>query len=178
MERRLGDRFLCVTQNVDGLHRRAGTSTGRLYEIHGDIDWMRCSVACASERWPVPLEPRRDPPTPDQLALLRCPRCGEQSRPHVLWFDECYDEETFRFDSSRRAATRADVLVTVGTSGATNLPLQMGRLAAAGNALVLDVNPEANPFAELAEASGGAWLPLPASAALQAMLHVVEELPG
>jgi NAD-dependent deacetylase len=43
-ERRLGERFLLVTQNVDGLHGRAGSSAARTYQIHGNIDFCRCAA--------------------------------------------------------------------------------------------------------------------------------------
>src|SRR5215207_6618704 len=45
-EASLGDRFLLITQNVDGLHRRAGSSAERTYEIHGNIELARCADAC------------------------------------------------------------------------------------------------------------------------------------
>src|SRR6185437_658754 len=49
----LGDRFALVTQNVDGLHRRAGSPDARLHEIHGAIDLMRCSRDCTAARYPI-----------------------------------------------------------------------------------------------------------------------------
>jgi NAD-dependent deacetylase len=71
----------------------------------------------------------------------------------VLWFDECYDEENYRFESTLRAAADADLLLVVGTSGATNLPMRVGQLCFTGGAALVDVNPEENPFSELAERS-------------------------
>ena len=50
----LADRFALVTQNVDGLHRRAGSPTARTFAIHGDIDLMRCAAECVPDRWPIP----------------------------------------------------------------------------------------------------------------------------
>ena len=85
---------------------------------------------------------------------MRC-GCGAWLRPHVLWFDECYDEEHYRFESSIRAASTADLLLTVGTSGATNLPMRVGALALSRGALLVDVNPSPNPFSGMAEAGGG-----------------------
>src|SRR5437763_678643 len=77
-ERVLGDRFALVTQNVDGLHRRAGSA--RAYPIHGDIDDMRCAADCVLDRWPIP-----DDASKDKRDGLVCPRCGGMARPHVLW---------------------------------------------------------------------------------------------
>ncbi len=68
----------------------------------------------------------------------------------MLWFDEYYDEPYYRMESALRAADEADLLLVVGTSGATNLPTQIGRLAFQRGAALVDVNPEPNPFAELA----------------------------
>jgi NAD-dependent deacetylase len=84
----------------------------------------------------------------------------------VLWFDEYYDEEHYRADSALRAAAHAELLLVVGTSGATNLPAQIGEIAWRRGVPIVDVNPEDNPFAELAERRGfvargaaGEWLP-------------------
>jgi NAD-dependent deacetylase len=153
LERAIGDRFTLVTQNIDGLHRRAGSK--RVFCIHGDAAWVRCDAECGLGIVDLPpIVPRGDGPiTPAERTALTCPRCGEWLRPHVLWFDEYYDEEHYRMDSALRAATAADLLLVVGTSGATNLPMQIGRLAFHGAAALVDVNPEMNPFAELAERS-------------------------
>ncbi len=99
------------------------------------------------------LVPRGDGPlTAAEREALTC-RCGEWLRPHVLWFDEYYDEPNYRMDSALRAARGADLLLVVGTSGATNLPMQIGRIAFQRGAAMVDVNPEENPFAELASFS-------------------------
>lgn len=159
MEEILSDRFLLITQNVDGLHVRAGSTMERTYEIHGNINRMRCAKECCREIFPMPeavgSKEKHELLTDEDRALLVCPRCGGPSRPHVLWFDECYDEEHFRFSSSIQAAGEADVLISVGTSGATNLPMQVGGIVARRGALIIDVNPEPNPFSHLAEQSGG-----------------------
>lgn len=161
LEEKLGDDYLLVTQNVDGLHLRAGSSLARTYQIHGNLDFFRCGHACGGPLLD-PLDEsavlgKGDPLTPAMRELLRCPRCGQLGRPHVLWFDECYDEPLFRFESSLRAAASARLLITVGTAGATNLPNQMVQLAARSGAPVIDINPDRNPFAEVAGDSG-AWL--------------------
>lgn len=180
LERRLGERFLLVTQNVDGLHLRAGNSPERTYEVHGNIDYVRCAAACSSKRWPVPpgLEDFADKRElrAEELSLLRCPECRDWTRPHVLWFDECYDEENFRVHSSRNAAQRATLLVSVGTSGNTNLPLQMADIVAdREGASLIDINPDTNPFALLARQSGGTWLQSSASEGLE---RLVQQLPA
>jgi NAD-dependent deacetylase len=173
-EQALGDRVLVVTQNVDGLHRRAGSSPARTYEIHGNIELMRCAAACTAERWPIPdgvpdLARGDDVPEAAQ-ALLVCPRCGAMARPHVLWFDESYDEELFRWDSSQTAAERTSLLVVVGTSARTNLPWVVVELAERRGATILDVNVEDNPFGAIAERRGAA-LREPAAVAIPALVE-------
>ena len=157
LEQSLGDRFTLITQNIDGLHRRAGNSPERTYCIHGDAAWVRCARDCGAGKLPLPEFPggrTKDTPFGDEdRRKLSCPRCGGWLRPHVLWFDEYYDEENYRMDSALRAAGAAHLLLVVGTSGATNLPMQIGRIAFGRSIAMIDVDPEDNPFAELAEQS-------------------------
>ena len=170
LEAALGDDFLLATQNVDGLHLRAGQSQERTYEVHGNIDFMRCANACSAELYPLPtsapLLAKDDPLTEEAFESLRCPECDAPARPHVLWFDECYDEELYRFESSLAASARASMLITIGTSGATNLPTQMVRLAARRGIPIIDINPGDNPFGQVAEQSGGAQVALGAGEGL------------
>ena len=159
LERLLGDRFLLITQNVDGLHLRAGNTTARTYQIHGNIETVRCGADCSPDFFPispeVAVKGKDEPITDTDLNALKCPKCKSFLRPHVLWFDETYNEEYYRFRSSLEAAQRAQMLITVGTSGATNLPMQMGMTAAQRGACIVDVNPDDNPFSHMAKRSGG-----------------------
>lgn len=173
----LGERMTLLTQNVDGLHLRAGSPAARTYEIHGNIDYARCAVDCTPATYPLPLDLRpfgRDDTLDDATAArLRCPRCGERLRPHVLWFDETYNERHFRWDSSLRAAAEADALWVVGSSGSTNLPNLVAQIVARNGGLVVDVNPDDSPFAALARQTGGAHVRAGAGEALPAMVHAV-----
>jgi NAD-dependent deacetylase len=155
VERGEGERFLLITQNVDGLHLRAGNTQARTYQIHGNIDFMRSVDDWESAVFPLPRElgehwERGRSLRPEERALLVCPD-GRPSRPHVLWFDETYDEERFRFDSSLGAVERAAMVIVVGTSGGTNLPAMIVRRAAELGTPLLVVNREPSPFSELAE---------------------------
>jgi len=170
LEGALGERFTLVTQNIDGLHRRAGSR--RVLAIHGDAAFVRCAADCGQPRLEQPDMGVRDGATPfgeaDRRALS-CPRCGGWLRPHVLWFDECYDEENYSMQTALRAAAAADLLLVVGTSGATNLPMQIGELAWRRGVALVDVNPEENPFAGLARRSEKGFF---------ARGSAVERLPG
>jgi NAD-dependent deacetylase len=153
LDRGLGERYHLVTQNIDGLHLRAGSTRERTYCIHGDAAFVRCAAECTADLFPMPEMGERDGETPltdADRSRLSCPRCGGWLRPHVLWFDEYYDEHWYRMQSALRAADRADLLLVVGTSGATNLPSQIGDIAWRRGIAMVDVNPEDNPFAERA----------------------------
>ncbi len=154
LELLLGDRFHLVTQNVDGLHLRAGNRLSKTFEIHGNINYMRCSVACTTDVLPIPENIpaiSRDESPPEWVwPHLKCPLCGEKTRPHVLLWDETYNEVHYHFQSTLALAQKTDLLIIVGTEGATNLPNQMAHQAAAANGTIIDINIERNRFSEIA----------------------------
>jgi len=155
LEQALGDQFLLVTQNVDGLHLRAGQSMQRTYQIHGNIDYMRAGHDRDARTFPVPSAldqwPRDRAISDAERALLVSPYDGSPARPHVLWFDESYDEERFRFESSLAAVEHAALLLVVGTSGSTNLPTMIVRRAFEREVPFVVINREPSPFSKLAE---------------------------
>lgn len=157
MERHLQDRFTLITQNVDNLHLRAGSNPQTTLQIHGNIFFMRCTNECKGSLYPLPLQllPRdKDQPLSDaDMALLSCPACGARARPHVLWFDESYDEHYFRFDSALAVANKTGVLIIAGTSGATTLPNLIADQVKRNNGTIIDINLAPNPFTELALSS-------------------------
>jgi len=153
-----GDAFLLASQNIDGLHLRAGNTPERLYQVHGNIDHLRCFRECGARPYPIPKSlgvswNKGRAVTEEEQELLRCPQCGGPGRPHVLWFDETYDETHFRFDSAIAAAERAALVVVVGTSGATNLPRMLVRIAEQRGAPLLVINRDPSPFSDVAQES-------------------------
>src|SRR5258708_17596558 len=79
LERRASD-FLLITQNVDGLHQRAGSR--KLVELHGNIARVKCSrEGTIVENWVAPAG-----------EMPRCAHCGAPLRPHVVWFEEMLPE--------------------------------------------------------------------------------------
>ncbi len=154
LEQMFGDRFTLITQNVDGLHLRAGNSLDRTYLIHGSLEFVRCGAECTYNLYAFPdgIAPkdRESDLSPEELELLRCPNCGELTRPHVLWFDEYYNEEYFSFVSAHEAMNDCTLFITVGTSGATNLPNQLAMKARHEGIPFFDVNPVENRFSEMA----------------------------
>jgi NAD-dependent deacetylase len=170
LEKAFGDRFTLITQNVDALHTRAGNSPKRTFQIHGNIFAMRCAESCRPDIVPIPEavqgKNRGEALTDDDRRNLRCPACGGWSRPHVLWFDEVYNEEHFRFASSLRVAAETDLLLIVGTAGATNLPNQVAWEVHRRGKTIVDVNIEENPFSRLAMSGKGFFVRAPAASAL------------
>jgi NAD-dependent deacetylase len=126
--------LLVVTQNVDGLHARAGSAD--VVELHGSLARVKCVDRHHVLAGPVPGddegEGETDPPP--------CPVCGSPLRPDVVWFGEMLPEaEVAR--AWRRAAD-ADVLLTVGTSGTVWPAAELPSVARRGGARVIEVNPE------------------------------------
>lgn len=150
IENILQDRFHLLTQNIDNLHRRAGTQ--RIYEVHGNNREIKCSNGC-KEIINLPEEIKSknidEDLTQNDIELLTCQRCGHWMRPNILWFDEYYDEKTHKKFSSLKVAKNSGVLFIVGTSGATNLPISIAETALKYGATIVDINTEDNNFTEL-----------------------------
>ncbi len=177
LERALPDRLRLVTQNVDGLHLRAGNTLANTLQIHGNIDFARCTAGCSATPFLVPSEfdgfGRDDRLDDDAYARLACARCGAAARPHVLWFDEYYDEPLFRAESAIACARDAALLVVIGTAGATSLPMQLAGVVARSGRPILDINTDDNPFAEIAARSGGLALRGSAATVLPALYEAL-----
>jgi len=158
-EGRMGDRFLLVTQNVDGLHRRAGNI--RLIEIHGNLFETRCS-ACRREPFPDDREYLGEPP--------RCEECAAHGRdgllrPAVVWFGEVLDPMHLHRISAFVEEARGGPLVflAIGTSGlvypAAGMVLQAR--AAGAEAWLVNVEPpdNARAFHHFVQGPSGKVLP-------------------
>ncbi len=174
LERHYGDRMTLVTQNIDGLHQRAGSTDARTLAIHGDARLMRCTDPSHDEPVPLPALGAARAPLPESTRrALTCPRCGGWMRPHVLWFDEYYDERFYRSESALKAAARAALLIVVGTTGSTTLPVQIGYICERRGIPIIDVNPEENTFGEMARAGGGVVLREAATEALPRIMRLL-----
>lgn len=122
--------FTLITQNVDGLHERAGTQN--VLRFHGSIWELSCWSGCGSgERWRDESELARLPP--------RCPRCGSLARPGVVWFGEPIDP--FVLEESL-AALDCDVFVVAGTSGVVYPAAGLAEEARRRGAFTVEINPE------------------------------------
>lgn len=125
LERRLGDRFRLITQNVDGLHARAGSE--RVLPLHGDITRDKCF----DHGHPMQSSPEDEQPP-------ACPECGSLARPGVVWFGESLPEETL-LEAIEWSRT-ADVFLSVGTSSVVQPAASLAHEALRNQALLIEVN--------------------------------------
>ena len=127
--------FALITQNVDGLHERAGTQN--VIRFHGSIWEVLCWQSCSTSpaRWWDDSVPFAKSPPP-------CPYCGGLLRPGVVWFGEGIDPAVLE---SSLAAVKCDVFLAVGTS-AVVYPAA-GLVGAAHNegAFTVEINPDVTP---------------------------------
>jgi NAD-dependent deacetylase len=125
LEARSAD-FTLATQNVDSLHRRAGSQN--VLELHGSLREARCT-GCEARRVleePLPL---------DDIAHA----CGGRWRPDIVWFGESLPAAVWQ--RATEAAARADLMLVVGTSGLVN-PAASLATRFARDAYVVEINPE------------------------------------
>ncbi|WP_312302303.1 SIR2 family NAD-dependent protein deacylase [Chryseobacterium sp.] len=150
IENRLEDRFHLLTQNIDNLHRRAGSR--RIYEVHGNNREIKCSNGCKGILdLPMEIQGKNidEDLTDLDKELLTCTYCGHWMRPNILWFDEYYDEKTNKKFSALKIAKNSGVLFIIGTSGATSLPIAIAETALKYGAFIVDINTEDNNFTSL-----------------------------
>ncbi len=127
-----------ITQNVDGLHQRAGSR--RVVELHGSILRARCTVCGA--KWRITRAP-----SDDELPL-RCPKCGGLARPDVVWFGEPLPSDALR--EALALAARADAVIIVGTSGVVEPAGSIPLVAYERGARLINVNAEPNRYTGIA----------------------------
>jgi len=139
-----------VTQNVDGLHDKAGSRD--VLELHGNIWRGRC-LACGA------LERLDDTPLPE--VPPSCSTCGGKHRPDVVLFGEFLPEDVFK--RATAAAERAEVCIVVGTSALVFPAAELPLVAARNGASIIEVNPEPSgiggPLSIMIEGRAGDVLP-------------------
>jgi NAD-dependent deacetylase len=131
LERRV-PQFTLITQNVDGLHERAGSQN--IVELHGNIMRTKCfNNGRFVQSWP---ETDAIPP--------HCPHCGGLLRPDVVWFGENLPPDAL--ETAVSSAQSCDIFFSIGTSSlvqpAASLPLE----AVHAGALTVEINPQTTPL--------------------------------
>ena len=135
---RLVPRMTLVTQNVDGLHRAAGSQ--QLVELHGSLLRVRCTKEGTVSAGPDEPFPRLPPV---------CRSCGALLRPDVVWFGEQLPQAAWR--AAEEAALSSAVFLVVGTSSVVAPASTLALMAARAGARLYEVNPEATPLSPLAD---------------------------
>lgn len=130
--------FTLITQNVDGLHRQAGST--KILELHGNIWMVRCTQeGKIMENRQVPLTPI--PPL--------CPNCGALLRPHVVWFGEALDPNIL--EAAFEACRRSEVMMVIGTSAVVQPAASLPLVAQQRGAKLIEINLEPTPLSPYAD---------------------------
>lgn len=155
------ERVTVMTQNVDGLHDRAGSS--RVLSLHGNLLQVRCSNGCALyHRNDESREAQevfagdaaaafaaREVEHDDDFAAIdvpRCPHCGEYLRPDVVWFGEMLPTQTL--DEAFAEAERCDLFLSVGTSALVQPAASLPLVAVTRGVPVIEINPASTPISD------------------------------
>ncbi len=156
------DRLTIVTQNVDGLHTRAGSAA--VMELHGSLVEFRCFDGGH------PYDARRLEPltatVAEEVEPPRCDHCGSLIRPGVVWFGEPLPWEPL--EAARAEVEECDALLVVGTAGLVYPAADLAWVGVNRGIPVIEINPQPTPLSShvaLAwRAGAGVALPQLASA--------------
>jgi NAD-dependent deacetylase len=136
------DALTLVTQNVDGLHQRAG-STG-VIELHGSLRRFRCLAHGH------PYDPARfarlAAPDDGEIAPPPCDECGSPIRPDVVWFGEVLPHDAL--EAAYAGAHRCDVMLVVGTSGVVYPAAGLPEVGIQRGIPVIEISPQPTPFTD------------------------------
>ncbi len=123
--------FTLITQNVDGLHHRAGSKN--VLEVHGNLWRVQCT-ACHQIYKDMSV---------DLGTLPKCKTCGGLLRPDVVWFGESLDGRIL--NQADEAARTCEVMLVIGTSGIVYPVALLPTLAKSSGAFVAEINMEETP---------------------------------
>jgi NAD-dependent deacetylase len=149
LEELIGE-FTLITQNIDGLHREAGSNN--ILELHGNIHRNKC----ANCNRVLPATTEIDPDN-----IPTCEECGGRIRPDVVWFGEMLDGDIL--STAFRMSEEAEVFFSVGTSAIVHPAASLPMMAKRSGATLIEINPERTPLTDLADfyvsAKSGEFLP-------------------
>ncbi|WP_456422098.1 NAD-dependent protein deacetylase [Thermococcus sp.] len=141
---RLGILKAVITQNVDDLHREAGSKN--IVELHGNIFRVKCTSCNYKENL---KESGRVKGFVESRDLPKCPKCGSLLRPDVVWFGEPLPREAL--DKAFRLAEKADVVIVVGTSGLVYPAAYIPYIVKEHGGKVIEVNVERSGITPIAD---------------------------
>jgi NAD-dependent deacetylase len=125
-------RFTLITQNVDGLHRMAGSRN--LLELHGNLQRVRCSIcSLPAEIWQEEAD-----------TVPHCEACGGLLRPDVVWFGEALPRD--QLEAAVEAARSCQVFLSIGTSGVVQPAASLAYAARNRGAVIVEINLEPTPL--------------------------------
>ncbi|MCK4596038.1 NAD-dependent deacylase [candidate division WOR-3 bacterium] len=133
------EQFFLITQNVDGLHSRAGNK--KLAELHGNIWRLRCTT-CGKVSFNVDVPLKEIPPI--------C-KCSGILRPDIVWFGESLQERNLA--KTYASTSECDVMLVVGTSGIVYPAASIPFIAKDRGARIIEVNLEETPITQIADVS-------------------------
>lgn len=146
----LKDDFTLVTQNVDGLHKIAGSQN--ILELHGNIYRNKCVKCNRLHNESLDIDPN-DIPT--------CESCGGKLRPDVVWFGEMLDRMVI--ETAFRVSEQSELFFSVGTSAIIHPAASLPMTAKQMGATLVEVNPEETPLSYMADysirAKSGEYMP-------------------
>jgi len=132
--------FAVITQNIDGLHREAGSQ--KVIELHGNIRYARCLHGCTEDLIELPEQPLAEYPP-------KCAKCGGMLRPHVVWFGEPLDPRVI--GEATHSAHGADLMFVVGTSAQVYPAAGLPYAARMQGATIVEVNLEPTELTSVAQ---------------------------
>lgn len=134
--------FSIITQNVDNLHKIAGTK--KITELHGNIMTNKC-IDCTYEG------DESEHPNADDAGqkVPRCPQCGGMLRPGVVWFGEMLPQKAIA--EAQLKSSEAEVLFSIGTSSTVEPAASLPYLAKGNGAYIIEINPDETPLSAIAD---------------------------
>jgi len=132
------DDFTLVTQNVDNLHRLAGSE--HVLELHGNIYRNKC-VECSNQ---YPQEADIDP-----ADIPKCQKCSGKIRPDVVWFGEMLPSGVL--EEAFERSEKAEIFFSIGTSGLVHPAASLPVVAKRSGATLVEINPDRTPLTDLAD---------------------------
>jgi NAD-dependent deacetylase len=125
-----------LTQNVDGLHRRAGSI--KVLEVHGNIFHTKCTVCSFTGTIDKPMK-----------GIPTCPKCRNQIRPNVVWFGESLDSRVLSQVS--KELEQSDVCLVIGTSGIVQPAASFPLIVKQNRGKLIEINTESTPLTRIAD---------------------------